>query len=425
MPQFIVEAVPATGRGIESIACEANDEAEAAALARGRGAFPVRVRPAHSWWAGLGAAFRRSDGPDLPRLAHFAEQLSQLISAGVPMEQGLALMSGRTQTVQPDASPGAFDVVASRIGGDQRLDAFAARLLARVRQGASLSAALRAEPSVPASYSGVVQGAESAGTLASSLAELATSVQHRVDTRQRIVSALAYPLGLAVASIGAVLFVLTAVIPEFAPLFEGEQHRLPPLTRAAVWLSGLVAGKVTVLLLILAAVVLLAPLAYRQWIPLRDAVTRVRRRIPIARHALRLDLAQGLRVLGSLLRGGMETSAAMQLAAGSAMFSENRLAFEAAARQLREGASLSLVCGELPDLPEPARLVLIVGERAGEAARACLRAAAWIDSDSQRRIARFVALINPAAVITMGVLVALIVASVMMGILSISQLTVR
>jgi general secretion pathway protein F len=92
---------------------------------------------------------------------------------------------------------------------------------------------------------------------------------------------------------------------------------------------------------------------------------------------------------------------------------------------LREGASLSQVCGELPDLPEPARLVLMVGERAGEAARASQRAAAWIDADSQRRISRFVSLINPAAVITMGALVALIVAAVMMGILSISQLTVR
>jgi general secretion pathway protein F len=174
--------------------------------------------------------------------------------------------------------------------------------------------------------------------------------------------------------------------------------------------------------------VLLVPAAgwaWRHWPALRRLTGRMRRSVPIVRHAMRLDLAQGLRVLASLLRGGMETSAAMQLAARSSMFGDNRRAFEACARQLREGASLSQVCAGLPDLPEAALTILLVGERAGEAAAAAQRAALWVDADSQRRIARFVALINPAAVITMGALVALIVAAVMLGVLSISQLVVR
>lgn len=424
LPQFIVEAVPASGRGLEALSFEATDEADAALQARSRGAFPVSVRPAGSEWLSARAMLRPTQGPDLGQLAHFADQLSQLLSAGVPMEQALALMAGRTANARSRAEPTALQGLLRRFGAEGQLDAFADRLLTRIRQGASLSSALRAEPSVPASFYGVVQGAESAGTLATGLADLAVSVQQRVDTRQRVMSALAYPAGLALASLAAVLFVLTAVIPEFSPLFEGEEHRLPPLTRAVVWLSSLLTGKVTALLAIVALAAILAPRIYRRSMPLRTLVARVRRRIPIARHALRLDLAQGLRVLGSLLRGGMETSAAMQLAAQSTLFDDNRHAFEVCARQLREGASLSQVCSGLPDLPEPARLVLAVGERAGEAAGAAQRAAQWITADSQRRIARFVSLINPAAVITMGALVALIVAAVMMGILSISQLTV-
>ncbi len=424
MPRFTVHAVPPDGRGIESMSCEARDETDAARQVRARGAFPVRVRPvADGWLASLGSTLRRLEGPDAVQLSHFAEQLSQLLAAGVPLEQGLALMARRSPT-RPAATAARWSLP-GRSGADARLDAFAGRLLTRVRQGASLSAALRAEPAVPASYSGVVQGAEAAGTLAAGLAELASAVQHRVDTRQRVVAALAYPLGLAIFCVVAVLFVLTAVIPEFAPLFEGEQHRLPPLTQAVVWLSGLVTGRIA---LLLAGGVLLVPAAgwaWRHWPALRRLTGRMRRSVPIVRHAMRLDLAQGLRVLASLLRGGMETSAAMQLAARSSMFGDNRRAFEACARQLREGASLSQVCAGLPDLPEAALTILLVGERAGEAAAAAQRAALWVDADSQRRIARFVALINPAAVITMGALVALIVAAVMLGVLSISQLVVR
>jgi general secretion pathway protein F len=54
-----------------------------------------------------------------------------------------------------------------------------------------------------------------------------------------------------------------------------------------------------------------------------------------------------------------------------------------------------------------------------------LRAAQFLESDTNRRIDKFLAVLNPAAVISLGVLIAGLIAGVMVGILSISQLALR
>jgi general secretion pathway protein F len=445
MPQFIVEAAASDGRRVEQLLLEARDGDDAARQARAQGRYPVRVRLAGvQWHAALLQLVRRAARLSLADLALFAEQLAQLLQAGVPLEQALSLLARTApqRTQSPTASvsadlpatptsalsDGAADAAAPGGHGEpseRGLVSLAQRLLVRVREGVSLSSALRAEPAVPASFAGVVHGSEEAGTLADGLAALAGSVQRQVDTRQRVRAALAYPVALAVVALAAVLFVLTAVIPEFAPLFEGEQHRLPLLTRGVLWLSDLVNGRLLLLLLLVAAVALAIWGAWRRWPALRQTVWRQIRRLPPVRYAMRLDLAQALRVMGSLLQGGMETSAAMQLTAQSATFTEIRLAFEGGARQLRAGAALSQVCAALPGLPDTALTVLMVGERAGEAGAAALRAAQWLDQDTQRRMAALLALVNPLAVIAMGALVALLIAAIMVGILSINQLTFR
>jgi general secretion pathway protein F len=441
MPRFIVEAAASDGRRIEQLQFEARDGDDAARQARAQGRYPVRVRVAGvQWHAELLQAVRPAARLSLADLALFADQLAQLLQAGVPLEQALSLLARtvaqRTRvpaaSVSADlpATPTAAMSDAAALGGhreprERGLVSLAQRLLVRVREGVSLSSALRAEPAVPASFAGVVHGAEEAGTLATGLAALASSVQRQVDTRQRVRAALAYPAALAVVALAAVLFVLTAVIPEFAPLFEGEQHRLPLLTRGVLWLSDLVNGRLLLLLLLVAAIALAIWGAWRRSPALRRAVWRQMRRLPPVRYAMRLDLAQALRVMGSLLQGGMETSAAMQLTAQSTTFTEIRLAFEGGARQLREGAGLSQVCALLPGLPDTALTVLMVGERAGEAGAAALRAAQWLDQDTQRRMAALLALVNPLAVIAMGALVALLIVAIMVGILSINQLTFR
>jgi general secretion pathway protein F len=443
MPRYVVEVAAPDGRRAEPLILEAGSKVEAVRRAQALGRFPLRVRSSRMRWdASVLDLVRPGTRLTLADLALFAEQLGQLLQAGVALESALALLartaapraaarapSDESAPVAAASAAGVFDesLVQAHQSEPERggLASLAQRLLLRVREGASLSAALRPEPAIPASFTGVIQGAEEAGDLAAGLAALATSVQHQVETRRRVRAALAYPVSLAVVALAAVLFVLTAVIPEFGPLFEGEEHRLPYLTRGVLWLSDLVRGRLGLILLCVVAIALSIRLAWIRSPALRTAVWKRLRRLPPVRYAMRLDLAQALAVMGGLLKGGAETSAAMQLTAQSTTFEETRRAFERGARQLREGAALWQVCSVLPGLPETVLTVLVVGERAGESGAATLRAARWLEQDTQRRMATLLSLLNPLAVVAMGALVAFLIAAIMVGILSVNQLTLR
>jgi general secretion pathway protein F len=442
MTRFVVEVASLDGRRAEPLILEASSGEEAVRRAQALGRFPLRIRSSRMrWdvpWLDL---VRPAARLTLADLGLFAEQLGHLLQAGVTLESALALLArSAAPRAGVRASSDAAGVPAGPVGGaiDESMSkahpsepergsvaSLAQRLLLRVREGASLSAALRPESAVPTSFTGVIRGAEEAGDLAAGLAALASSVLHQVETRRRVRAALAYPVSLAVVALAAVLFVLTAVIPEFAPLFEGEQHRLPYLTLAVLWLSDLVRGRLALIVLCAVALAILVRSVWIRSPALRAAVWKRLRRLPPVRYAMRLDLAQALSVMGGLLNGGTETSAAMQLTAQSATFEDTRSAFERGARQLREGAALWQVCSRLPGLPDTVVTVLVVGERAGESGAATLRAARWLEQDTQRRMAALLALVNPLAVVAMGALVALLIAAIMVGILSVNQLTLR
>lgn len=439
MSRFIVESAAHDSRGLEPFEYDATDADDAARQALAQGRFPVHVRAVGSGW---NEVWRQWAQPSirllLADLAMFSEQLAQLLSSGIPLEQALALLARSSSRELPAPKTGAWaarpaplsrSTTATPLRGldmrERNVARFAARLLARVREGAALSAALRLEANIPAAYSGVVQGAEQAGALAAGLAALADSLQRQSETRQRVRSALAYPFALAIAAVSAALFVLTAVIPEFAPLFEGEERRLPALTRAVLWLSGLVNGRVIWLMFGAMALFLACWTAWHFWPVLRAGVWLFLRHFAPVRYVVRLDLAQSLRVFGGLLDSGMDAAAAMHLASQAATIEEIQRAFEVGSKQLREGAGLTQVCAGLPELPEASLMVLIVGERVAQPGGAAKRAAHWIDQDTQRRLAALLAVLNPLAIIGMGVLVALLIAAVMVGILSINQLAIQ
>lgn len=421
MARFNVEVSTADGRSRERLTIDAPSAAQAARQAMGLGRVPLQVRPDRAHWTSrLHQSVGAFDRIGVSELALFAEQLANLLRAGVTLEQGLALLADGGAS---KSTPSRSAHLISR--SDRALVRLAGRLLRRVREGAALSAALREESSIPQAFVGVVQGGEQAGQLGASLASLAASLQRQAETRERIQSALAYPLTVLVVALLAVLFVLTVVIPEFAPLFTGEERRLPLVTRAVLQLSAMVVGRLHWIGAGLLGMASLAWLAWRRLAGARQRVWRASLRFAPVRYALRLDLAQATRVMGTLLESGLEASQAMQLAGHSAAFADLRSAFGHAARQLREGAALARAYAALPHVPSAAATLLAVGERSGQVGAAALRAAQFIESDTNRRIDRLLATLNPVAVIALGALVGLLIAAIMLGILSINQLALR
>lgn len=330
----------------------------------------------------------------------FLTQLAMLIRSGLPVDRSLDLLREQApRTVQRD---------------------LLARVLTRVRSGGSLAAALDELDSFPAYVPGVIRSAERSGRLGDALTSLAERLGTAASTRRQLVTALTYPAAVLAATLLALILVVTMVVPQFEPIFEGEEARLPALTRAVLGISALVTdhGLVATLGLLLPLLAL--------WLFIRSQIgialiSRHRRRIPGLMLRDQYLAAQFTGVLGTLVANGVSVVAALPLARGAIGSRRWKQHISEVEQRVREGSRLSAALARGDLIPSTAVRLIEVGERSGQLSDTCTQASVIIAEVARARIDRIVALANPIAIIGLGGLVAMLVAGVMLGIFALGD----
>jgi type II secretory pathway component PulF len=325
-------------------------------------------------------------------------QLALLVRSALPLDQSLDLLR--------DQAPRAAQREA--IG----------EVLARVRSGSSLASAIEERGIFPAYVVGAIRSAERGGRLGSALTSVAERMSETSATRRRLVTALTYPAAVLAATFIALFLVLTQVVPQFEPVFAGEEARLPALTRFVVAFSNFASESWPILLGLLVGVPILL------WAFLRSAAAgRLigSRRLPGRELRDQYLAGQFMGVLGTLLRNGVPVLGALPLAS-SAIGSERwRLRLATVERRVREGESLSRALARVELVPRTAIRLMEVGERSGQLAGTCEQASAVLGDAARARIERIVSLANPIAIVLLGGVVALLIAGVMLGIFAIGE----
>lgn len=163
----------------------------------------------------LGALFSRVTPQDL---IIFSRQLATLMSAGIPFIRSLTTLERQSE------SPG-LKAAISRI----RLD---------VEGGSTFSDALARHPKIFDNlYVSMVRAGETAGILDDILARLALFAEHEAETRQRVKTAVRYPLIVVFAISAAFAFLVTFVIPTFTKIFSQFKTQLPLPTRVLIGIN--------------------------------------------------------------------------------------------------------------------------------------------------------------------------------------------
>ncbi|AKJ29723.1 type II secretion system F family protein [Caldimonas brevitalea] len=405
MTRYAVKAVSASGEA-RHLYKEAACENEAALATLHDGLTPVSISPAgQGWMQRLGQPVVLRGRMRLPDIALFCEQMGVMAASGLTVEESLTVLSRQSQ--------------------DRPAAGLARRLLPRIQAGMPLSDALQPEPHLPAYLPSMVRAAETGGRVGDGFAEAGKYLARQSATRSTLVNALTYPAVVMGTVLVAMVLVLTVVVPGFEPIFAGEEHRLPALTRAVLWLSAVVTQHGVGVSLLLLAWVLVPALLLRRSSRWRKRIVGTAARLRPVRLARQLDVARVLGVLGLLLRGGVEVSEAVALSAPAAASGALRDSLAACSRRLREGASISAALRAVVAIPEETRALIEVGEHTGELGATTMRAAQLLEADTSQQIERLVALANPLAIALLGLVVGLLVGGVMLGILSINQLALR
>jgi general secretion pathway protein F len=372
---------------IETHTVEAPDAGEAGRLLQQQRLQPLSIKTARGA-ASASAAFPGGRNKSFSLLLFSAELLALL-------EAGLSLVEAFEALLEKESSANARSVLE--------------RLTQDLREGQRFSAALGRQPDIfPPLYVGIVRAAEGTSDLPRALSRY-IDYQTRLETvRNKVISALIYPLILLAVGCAVTFFLMGYVVPRFAGVYQGSGRSLPWLSQLLLdW--GQFVGQHTNA--VLTAVVLLA-LAAGYW--LRHFIHSGRwvvflTRLPgIGERVRIIELSRLYLTTGMLLEGGIPILAALDIV-GNTVSANTRAALLAARRIISDGGTLSQgfeSCG----LATPIALrMLRVGERSGQLGTMLTRSALFYEGESARWIERFSKVFEPVLMTAIGLLVGLIV----------------
>ncbi|QRG06045.1 type II secretion system F family protein [Xanthobacter dioxanivorans] len=365
------------------------------------GLVPVETAPARE--AASAGRFGLSFGaPRAADVTLFTRDLALLLKAGARLDEALELLCG-------DADLG-------------RMRAVAAGIRAEVLSGAGFAEAVAAQPKLfPPVYVALVRVGEASGTLDRVLELLAQERARAEELRRKLLEALQYPAFVLVAAGGVLVFFLLFVMPQFSSVLRDMGAKLDPAVEVLLDLSDILqahAGAV-------AAGMALLPLA--GWAVLRRPATRAGllgalARLPLVRTVLQFRRsAVFCRNLSILLGNGVTLTTALRIIVEVMAAGDDASAWATASDKVRHGGRLSDAFAQGDALPPMAIRMLRLGEETGQLALLSGRIADFYEEKLQRALGKVVAVIGPAAIVTISVVVGGLIVSVMTALLSVSQ----
>jgi general secretion pathway protein F len=403
MAAFDYVAVDAGGRTVSGTLTADDDGAARALLARrklaplevaaSRGAAPVRA--AASAGKGGGRLNART-------LALVTRQLATLVTVS-PVEEAL-----RAIALQADR-PAVRAVLEGVHGG--------------VMEGRRLSDAMALQGSAfPPLYRAMVSAGETSGALAPILERLADGLERDQVVRGKVITALVYPAVLAVVAIGVVIALMTFVVPRVVDQFDSMNQTLPLLTRLVIGLSNGMQDWGWLAALLLAAAAVAGAFALRNPAIRLQVDTAILRLPLIGRLTRDLHGARMARTLSTMITAGLPVLEGLTITARTVSNRRLRLATEMMADAVREGGGLSAAMRRADVFPPILVTMTASGEAGGRLEPMLERAAEYLEREFSTFTAVMLSLIEPAIIVVMGGVVAVIILSILLPILQINTL---
>jgi general secretion pathway protein F len=292
-----------------------------------------------------------------------------------------------------------------------------------VRAGRSFADSLvESKLALPPYYVGMVQAGEVGGSLAQTLSRLAELLRKQHEIRERIRSALIYPSLLGCVVFMTIVLLLTFVLPRFETLFAESEAPLPFATRAVLAVGGFVSGYWWLLALLITGLVggVVAALRTprgRERLDTWLLTSRLTLGLPAA-----IETARLLRTLSTLLANGVQVGNAMRIARATLSNTRLRKGLDEAAQRIKAGQSTSAALNAAGVFPAHAIQLARVGEETGRLEELLLEAATILEGESSTSLERLLTLLVPVLTIGMGLAIAALIGSVLVGLLSVNDL---
>jgi type IV pilus assembly protein PilC len=394
MAEFVIKLADERGRVMEQTQTAATaDELRARFIHAGYHVFSIKAR---SGFAGL-----KRRKVKLEPFLIFNQQFLTLIRAGLPILGSLQMLAK-----------------------GQKNTHFAAQLddvSTRVKTGEALSSAFEAQTGFPVMYTTTLLAGERSGNLLEVLERYVSFQRISLTFRKKLITSLIYPCVLMVLVTALVIFMFAYVVPQFALLYDQLGSKLPTMTiyllNFSKWLNHNLLW-IALTILTVAAVVYRFSITDRG----RDTIDGIRVKLPVFGMIwLKYQVALFARTLSTLLTGGLPLVPSLETAARSISSRRVSKAVFTSITTVREGKSLAEALVTTKVFPDLAAEMITVGEQTGALPAMLNSVAEFFEEDVATALTASLALIEPAILIVMGVVVVVILISLYLPIFSLGM----
>ena len=403
MPLYSYKVVNNQGVAEEGVR-DAADEPALLLELQNQGLIPIRIALAKDkTFLGIplkSAAVRLSQ----KEIGLFTGELATLLESGLPLDRSLTILLQLTEE-------------------NPKLSKLVAEVLEKVKAGKSLADALESRSGVFSKfYLNMIRAGEMGGNLGGVLQRLAEYLERSQELKDTVSTALIYPAILLLMSLASLFVMLTFVVPQFKEMFDSAGKALPVPTQIVVGLAEFLQSYWWVLLLIILVTVqtmkrqLSNPAGKKAWdgrflrIPLFGEII------------LTMEIANFSRTFGTLLGNGVSILNSLGIVretVGNTVLSEH---LEQAESQLKQGRTMSDALSQQNLFPKLAVQMIKMGEETGRLEEMLMRVALIYDKQLKTTIQRMLALLEPALIISLGLMIGGIIVSILLAILSVNDL---
>jgi len=322
----------------------------------------------------------------MEELALFTQQLSSLLTAGLPLVQCLEALQDQTD-----------DAVFRIVIRDVRLD---------ISAGNSFSSAVKLYPkSFNALFISMVEAGEASGALAEILAKVALYFESSVKLTKKVKSAMTYPIAVIGLAVVLVNVLIMFVIPVFAAMFADFGAKLPAPTQMLIDLSDFMSSYWWAIAMALIGSWFVAK-KYISTPVGRAQKDRVLVRAPIFGPLVhKITLSRFCRTYATLIRSGVPILRTLEIVAAASNKVQVEEACDEIAKHVSQGGQVSEVLASNTFFPPMMKHMVKAGESTGNVDGMMNKIADFYDAESEATVAALTSLIEPLLIVFLGVVV--------------------
>ncbi len=326
-------------------------------------------------------------------LTIFCSQFGAIISAGIPILEALYMLKEQIENK-------VFKRVISEI-------------YLKVEQGEQLSSAMSNYKKIfPDILVNMVKAGEATGNLEISFNRMALHFDKEYKLQQEVKKASIYPIVVGIVALGVVIMLLVVVVPTFTKMFSEMGAELPATTKMLIAMSDFVTGRWYMIILFVIIIIVLIQVLKRN----DDAklfFSKLSLSMPIiGKVKVKIISSRFARTMSTLLASGLPILDTIEIVSRVVSNEYVKNSLEEAREQVSKGVPLSEPIKNMEVFPPMVIHMVKIGEESGRLEDVLEHVADFYDNEVETAVSQLTAMMEPAIIVFLAVIVGFIVISI-------------